>query len=161
MPVSARLPSRATRRRLGRVGQDMGAKMKPYDPLVAPDPVEWLALDENERNQLVMDYHRRARVRLPNDRLHSAFHVIVENQFALGDELPVRRTVERLTNEGLDRHEAVHAVASVFTDHLHDVMRNAGSEPFSQDAYNADVERLTVESWRRKYRSDNDGESSP
>jgi hypothetical protein len=98
---------------------------------------------------------------LPNDRLHSAFHVIVENQFALGDELPVRRTVERLTNEGLDRHEAVHAVASVFTDHLHDVIRNAGSEPFSQDAYNADVERLTVESWRRKYRSDNDGESSP
>jgi len=32
-----------------------------YDPLEAPDPEEWLELDEHERIELVRDYHGRAR----------------------------------------------------------------------------------------------------
>jgi hypothetical protein len=31
----------------------------------------------------------------------------VENQAALGDEIPVRGTLERLMGEGLDRHAAI------------------------------------------------------
>ena len=73
-----------------------------YDPQHAPDPEAWLALDEGERTELVLQYHRRARVRLPNARLHATIHVVVENQVALGDEIPVRRTLERLRAEGLD-----------------------------------------------------------
>ncbi|MGZ8403660.1 MAG: hypothetical protein ACXWVR_10460 [Rhodoplanes sp.] len=61
-----------------------------YDPLEAPEPEEWLAIDEAERIHLVQDYHRRARVRLPNEKLHSVFHVVVENQIVLGDEIPVQ-----------------------------------------------------------------------
>jgi hypothetical protein len=61
-----------------------------YDPLEAPEPEEWLAIDEAERIQLAQDYHRRARVRLPNEKLHAVFHVVVENQIALGDEMPVQ-----------------------------------------------------------------------
>jgi len=34
-------------------------------------------------------YHRRARIRLPNEKVHAVIHAIVENQIALGDELPV------------------------------------------------------------------------
>ena len=54
--------------------------MKRYDPSRSPDPEEWLALDEGERQMLVEAYHRRARIRPPNRRLHAVFHVIVENQ---------------------------------------------------------------------------------
>jgi hypothetical protein len=61
-----------------------------YDPLQTPEPGEWLSLDENECIRLVKDYHRRARIRLPNRKAHALFHVIVENQIALGDEIPVR-----------------------------------------------------------------------
>jgi hypothetical protein len=60
-----------------------------YDPLEAPEPEEWLAIDEAERIQLAQDYHRHARVRLPNEKLHAVFHVIVENQIALGDEIKI------------------------------------------------------------------------
>jgi len=67
-----------------------------YDPLEAPEPEEWLAIDEAERINLVKDYHRRARVRLPNEKLHAVFHVVVENQIALGNEIPVQSTVQRL-----------------------------------------------------------------
>jgi len=82
-----------------------------YDPLEAPEPEEWLAIDEAERIDLVKDYHRRARVRLPNEKLHAVFHVVVENQITLGNEIPVQSTVQRLMAEGLDRHEAIHAIA--------------------------------------------------
>ena len=33
--------------------------MRHYDPLEAPEPEEWLALDEAERNRLAERYHRR------------------------------------------------------------------------------------------------------
>src|ERR1700733_3070308 len=61
-----------------------------YNPLEAPDAEQWLALDEQERIQLALDYHTRARVELPNATVHATVHVIVENQIALGDETPVR-----------------------------------------------------------------------
>ena len=42
-----------------------------YDPLEAPEPEEWLAIDEPERIRLALDYHRRARVlkQVPGDRI--------------------------------------------------------------------------------------------
>src|SRR5207249_12180852 len=80
-----------------------------YHPHHAPDPEAWLALDEGERTELVLQYHRRARVRLPNARLHATIHVVVENQVALGDEIPDRRTLDRLRAEGPDRREHDHA----------------------------------------------------
>jgi hypothetical protein len=70
--------------------------MKRYDPSEAPAPEEWLDIDEAERVRLVEGYHRRAHGRLPNVVVHATFHVIVENQTALGDEIPVRRTLDRL-----------------------------------------------------------------
>src|SRR6059058_3822277 len=97
--------------------------VKRYDPQHAPDPEGWLALDEAERTELVLQYHRRARVRLPNVRLHATIHVIVENQVALGDEIPVRRTLERLRAEGLDRHDAVHAVGSVVAKRIYELLK--------------------------------------
>jgi hypothetical protein len=69
--------------------------MQRYDPLVAPDLEEWLALDEGERIDLARDYHRKARIRLPNARVHATVHAIVETQIALGDKTPARRTEQR------------------------------------------------------------------
>lgn len=85
-------------------------------------------------------YHRRAGIELPNTKVHAVMHVIIENQVALGDELPVRRAIERLMGEGLDRHEAVHAVGSVLAAHMSDTLK-AGAA--NNAAYNAAVERLT------------------
>ncbi|PKU23503.1 hypothetical protein CWS72_16500 [Telmatospirillum siberiense] len=121
-----------------------------YNPAEAPDPKEWLALDEQERQILVENFHRRAGVRPPNETVHAIFHVIVENQIAEGDDLPVRRAVERLIDGGLDRHEALHAVGSVLSDFMYDILQGKETKAFPQDAYNAAVERLTVESWRQQ-----------
>jgi len=125
-----------------------------YDPLKAPDPAEWLALDEQERISLAQDYHRRAKIRLPNETVHSVLHAIVENQIALGDEIPVRRTVQRLMTEGLDRHDAIHAVGMILMQFMSDVMSRADTQQPESRAdpnlpYYAALEELTAESWRR------------
>ena len=115
-----------------------------YDPHEAPESEEWLTIDEAERIRLAQDYHRRARVRLPNEKLHAVLHVVIENQIALRDEIPVQSTVQRLMAEGLDRHEAIHAIASVLAEFMHDLMGNPGSSTEPNQEYFAALHRLTA-----------------
>jgi SEC-C motif len=121
--------------------------MRRYDPLEAPDPKAWLALDEQARIDLVRDYHRRAGIGLPNDTVHAVLHAVVENQVALGDEIPVERTLQRLMSEGLDRHEAVHAIGSVLAEHVFDISKGAVTDEDPNSKYMARVEQLTAEKW--------------
>ena len=158
-PVGARssVPAVGAGLRLKRDGlvlddhQAPDAGMTRYDPLTAPAPEQWLALEEQEQIDLVTDYHRAARLRAPNNKAHAVIHVVVERQIALGDELPVERTVQRLMSEGLDRHEAIHAVGLVLTGHMNDLVRRgelkAGEDP--NTAYYAALATLTAEEWRR------------
>jgi hypothetical protein len=121
--------------------------MPGYDPLTAPDPKQWLALDEMERVQLVLDYHRRARVKIPGLQLHAMMHAVVETQIAMGDEIPVRGTAQRLIVEGLDRHEVIHAIASVLIGHMNDLARNTESHADPNQPYYDALEVLTAEVW--------------
>lgn len=125
--------------------------MHRYNPLQAPDPKEWCALDEQERIQLVEQYHRRAGIRLPNTTVHAVLHAVIENQIAQGDELPVRRTLQRLMTEGLDRHDALHAIGSALAQHMHDLLSRPKvvSKADPNEAYYAALERLTAEEWLR------------
>jgi hypothetical protein len=123
-----------------------------YDPLVAPDPDDWLVLDEDDRIEMVMDFHRRARIRLPNAKVHAVLHAAVENQIAEGDALPVGRTLERLMGEGLDRHDAIHAIGTVLIGHMNDLMKAGHVEGDPNLAYFAELERLTAAEWLRTFR---------
>jgi hypothetical protein len=118
-----------------------------YDPLKAPEPEEWLALDEGERMQLVEAYHRRAGVRLPNVAAHAAIHAVVESQIAMGDEIPVRSTAQRLMAEGLDRHDAIHAIGSVLAGFMNDLLRNPASDADPNEGYFAELQQLTARGW--------------
>lgn len=117
---------------------------KLYNPLRAPDPQAWLALDEMERIELARRYHKRARVELPNPRVHAVVHAVVENQAAMGDETPVAAALERLRGEGLDRHDAIHAVGTVLAEYLWEGLRGTEIDP---DAYYDAVTRLTAQGW--------------
>lgn len=126
--------------------------MQNYDPEIPPDPAEWLALDEQLRTLLVEAHHRNARVKLPNLTVHAAFHAIVENQIAEGLESVVR-AMARLVKQGLTRHDALHAIGSCVADHFFEAM-NTKDKNFASTAtarYNAAVEQLTAEGWKRKY----------
>jgi hypothetical protein len=120
-----------------------------YNPHRAPNPQAWMALDEMERILLARRYDERTRARLPSPEVHAVIHVVVENQAAMGDETPVAAALERLVHEGLDRHDAIHAVGSVLSDYLWEGLR--GIE-IDSDAYYSDVAQLTAESWLESFR---------
>jgi Domain of unknown function (DUF1841) len=120
-----------------------------YDPYQHTDSEAWQALDESERIESVREYHRRNRIRLPNETLHAAIHAIVENQVSLGDSFPARAVLLRLMEEGLDRHEAVHAIGSVLSDQVLAALREEGGSDLNSQ-YVDKLNRLTAESWRKQ-----------
>ena len=118
-----------------------------YDPEQHRDPDEWLAFDEDVKLGMVEEYHRK-RIRLPNARMHALIHVIVENQVALGGEIPAKAALLRLMGEGLDRHEALHAVGSVLAAHIFHLLKDRPEGPDLHAVYYAKLDRLTAEAWR-------------
>ena len=117
-----------------------------YDPQTEPDREEWLSLGEIERVELIAEYHKQAKIRVSNAKMHAAFHMVVENQIAAGDEIPVKRNVDRLVAEGLDRHEVIHVVGQVLVRHMHAVIKNSGiPDGVDNTQYYADLEKLTAE----------------
>ena len=123
--------------------------MDKYDPHVGPVTAEWLEIPEAERIDMVTRYHRRRRVPLPNRQVHSTIHVVVENQIALGTQVVIE-ALERLQAEGLDRHDAIHAIGMVLSEHIYAVLQGGG-EP-TADAHAPYFERLkhlTADEWRR------------
>jgi hypothetical protein len=121
-----------------------------YDPHEHIISDAWLALDESERMRLVARYHRRKRIRLPNETIHAAAHVIVENQVALGDSFPAKAVLFRLMNEGLDRHEAIHAIGSVLSETLFVVMSKEKVDGDLNADYVEKLKSLSAESWRKQ-----------
>jgi len=120
--------------------------MNDYDPLTAPEPDTWLALDEQERIALVQSHHQTLGVELESETLHAVIHAIVENQLAMQDE-PVQQALDRLMKEGLDRHDALHAVGSVLAEHLWGTFNENAKEDTSPEKYYRDLSKLTAKKW--------------
>ena len=75
-------------------------------------------------------------------------HAIVENQLALDDQIIVRSTLNRLMEDGLTRHEAIHAIGSVLIEHIYDVLHTESAAPDAHAPYYAALQQLTAEKWR-------------
>jgi hypothetical protein len=116
-----------------------------YDPLVSPDANEWLELDESERMMAVEAYHEEAGEELPNGKMHAIIHTIVENQLA-ENLLETHRTLKRLMDDGLDRHDGVHAIGSVLSQHMFSAMTKTAGKSANAD-YHKMLKALTVEKW--------------
>jgi len=123
--------------------------MEKYQPSRCPIIQEWLALDESERVFLVREYHEDTNASIPEDamNLHASIHVIVENQIAM-KHVPVPATIDRLIRQGLDRHEAIHAVGAVVSENIYDL--TSGNETsWDQNKYRRKLEKLTAKRWRK------------
>ncbi len=119
-----------------------------YDPDEQPDPDVWLELDETERLDLVSDYHRRTGVKLETPELHAMAHVVVENQVALGQATSVPEALDRLLNEGLNRHDAVHAIGSVLMRIVFDAVHERDDGSDINAKYRQELATLTAANWR-------------
>ena len=124
-----------------------------YDPDTAPDPKAWLALSETERMLLVGDFHAESdgvEDEASSRQLHVAIHVVVENQLAEG-YAPAVEALARLLGEGLDRHEAVHAIGAVLAEHILARVQDGSADAGALAQYEQGLRTLTVESWHKNY----------
>ena len=123
--------------------------MRKYDPDVGPVAAEWLEIPEAERIDMVAAYHRRRRISLPNRQLHATIHVVVENQLALGEHIVIH-ALGRLRDGGLYRHDAIHAIGMVLSEHIYTLLKRGGEPAANAQApYFERLERLTADEWRR------------
>jgi hypothetical protein len=122
-----------------------------YDPDKPVDKKLWLALPETDQIDLVLEYHLKHRIELPNELLHAAIHSTVESQVALGDDLIVEKKVQELIEEGLNRHDAIHAVGSVLAEYMYDLSTQASSSQDPKTEYQNELKNLTAKSWYERY----------
>lgn len=118
-----------------------------YNPDHTPDPETWLALPEDERLGLILNWHEDSEDPLPESgdwHLHAALQLAVENQLAMNEPKAVRPTLERLMNEGLDRHSAVHVIAGLLAELTHEHVR-LKNEPFDNEIYDQALTELSVD----------------
>ncbi len=127
-----------------------------YNALQQPDTHEWFDADESERLEAVMRHHAEEPDELPNEQVHASIHVVVENQIALEDETPVAAAIQRLMSEGLDRHDAIHAVGAILNKYLWSVMRDSEESPDENwsEKYFGEVRKISVEKWHEEFGGD-------
>lgn len=120
--------------------------MENYHPSKAPPPEEWLKLAEELRIDWVRQSHEAAGIQLKEgtDTVHFILHVIVENQLAMNVE-PVPATVSRLTRQGLNRHEAIHAIGAVISGDLFDTLKSG--QEYNLKKYRHRLNKLTAKRW--------------
>ncbi len=123
--------------------------MERYDPLVAPDPVEWLETDESDRIVMVEEYHAAAGAELEEgaETLHAVIHVIVENRIAMDSE-PVPAVLKKLMRQGLDRHDAIHAIGAVVSGEIYDMLKGDGGS-HDPEKYRRRMKKLSAKRWRQ------------
>jgi hypothetical protein len=123
--------------------------METYDPLVEPDKTEWLGLSEHDRIDLVREFHENSDEELDDEALsiHSSIHVIVENQLAMGVE-QIPETISKLIRQGLDRHDAIHAIGTIISEDIFYILRGEQTE-FSPKQYRRKLEKITARRWRK------------
>ena len=117
-----------------------------YDPMAGPAADAWLDADESERIDAVLHYHEEQEATAGSLRGHAIVHSMVETQLARGLD-SVTITARRLQDEGLDRHDAVHAIGSVLSKLLYEAASGDGG--FDGDSYDKALHSLTAAEWRR------------
>lgn len=116
-----------------------------YDPEVAPDPARWLATPEADRLDAVRRHHKKAKCRSGSPELHAVIHITVETQLA-ERHVAATAAMDRLIAEGLERHEALHAIGSIVAAEMFDVVKSKRTH--DPEAYSRKLGKLTAASWR-------------
>ncbi|MBE9548607.1 MAG: hypothetical protein IMF09_04310 [Proteobacteria bacterium] len=123
--------------------------MNKYNPLKATEPEEWLACDESERMALINRFHLDSCADVPEgaENMHATVHLIVENQLAEGFE-SVSAAISKLVFQGMDRHEAIHAVGAVLSEEMFELYRGSNAQ-WDQNKYDKRLDKLSAMRWRK------------
>jgi hypothetical protein len=97
----------------------------------------WDRVDEPSDEELIQDG--------VNPILHVTIHQTIENQLAAKDPPVVHETLERLMRSGLSRHEAIHAIGSVLSVEIWEILSQ--ERPFDEERYERGLQQLNAREW--------------
>ena len=127
--------------------RELVVAMDDYDPSKATDKGEWLALDESEQLDIVTVFHESHGEFGDSLDVHAGIHVAIETQIAL-DTPEVTAALDRLMKQGLTRHDAIHAIGSVFLESIHDLLESdLSSEGDENQRYNEKLSSFSADDW--------------
>jgi hypothetical protein len=122
-----------------------------YDASQAPDAETWLEADEDDRIEAVLEYHDGLddHPEAGSMQAHARMHAIVETQIASGEPAATGEKLDELTDAGVDRHAALHAIAGPVS---HVVYGVAGADESADDreVMARKVAEVTVEDGREQ-----------
>ena len=81
----------------------------------------------------------------PNLQRHVGMHVLVEQQVARDEPPEAAQALARLRRDGMNRHDAVHAIGFILTEHMKRAMESR--MPVDESAYGRELSQLTLKSW--------------
>ena len=87
----------------------------------------------------------------PNMQRHVGMHVLVEQQIARNQPPEVTQALGRLRRDGMRRHDAVHAIGFILTEHMKQAME--ARTPVDESAYGRELSKLTLKSWLQMAKS--------
>jgi len=79
---------------------------------------------------------------------------VIENQVALANPAAAPRALQRLRQQRLTRHAALHAIGVVLARHIGYVLPPGGEAGDARGRYAADLEGLSADSWRQRFAGD-------
>jgi hypothetical protein len=116
-----------------------------YDPNVAPDASQWLALSEDERMRLVYTHYEAAGKPRADVQVQAAVQAVVETYLAMGVG-SASRALSRLQADGLTRLEATNAIGHVLDSFSRELTCGPGSE--FNGRMNAALDALSAAGWK-------------
>jgi len=124
--------------------------MMKYDPTKALDGDAWLELDDETRIRLAETAHVVLEPWHPGGgksmRPHAVAHAVAETLVAQGG--PGRAALVRLVRQGLRRHEAIHAIGSMFDEHTRSVAGSRAKLADVDPALMRSLGSLTAHKWQ-------------
>jgi hypothetical protein len=115
-----------------------------YDADSQPHALQWRALDGKERIRAVVHFHVQRGIAVPHLKWHALMHVNIENML-LPARSPMSRALQRLQDQGVGRHDAIHTFAAVTLAHpVDDLMGDPRLSPRERQlAFNSAIDALT------------------
>lgn len=127
--------------------------MVEYNADTPPDPDTWLAADEDERNQAVIDYHESLddHPAAGSMRAHALLQQMVETQIANQSPRITGEKMEELQEAGVDRHAALHAIMRPLAHVVYGTLDNQKATAEDPNAVMAgQIAKVTVDDGREQ-----------
>jgi len=131
----------------------MITEMYQYNPHKKPDPETWLTMDDEEKLDLVEEFHRNAQIEIEGMTMHAVIHVVIENQLAM--KIPeVLVVYQRLRQKNVNRHNAIHALGNAMSNLLFDHFKGKIPEeltemPEPNKDYFRRLKKLRASDWKK------------